>query len=100
MIAILYRWKLKPGREREFVEGWEAITKHYLENAQSLGSRLHKGDDDTWYAYAQWPSEDVRLRAFAGADLADAAEKMRSAIAERFPEVRLEVAADHLAVER
>ena len=69
MIAILYRWKLKPGLERQFVEGWEAITKYYLSNAGSLGSRLHKGDDDIWYAYAQWPSEDARARAIAGPTL-------------------------------
>ena len=59
--------------------------------------RGHKGDDDVWYAYAQWPSEDTRARAIAGADLSEAAREMEKAIAERLPEVQLAIESDHLA---
>ena len=60
---------------------------------------MHHGDDDIWYAYAQWPSTDVRRAAFepqSGVD--DAIERMNDAVAEHFPETVLEIAADFLIV--
>ena len=64
MLVFLYRWRIKPRFERQFVESWSAITKYYRENAGSLGSRLHRGNDGIWYAYAQWRSSGQREAAF------------------------------------
>ncbi|MDC0749766.1 putative quinol monooxygenase [Polyangium mundeleinium] len=95
--VVLYRWRLHPGREEAFIEAWSRITAHYLEKG-SLGSRLHRGSDGLFYGYAQWPSDAARQQAFAEAgDPADA-EQMRSAVAERFPEIRLESVSDYLVL--
>lgn len=91
MFAVLYKWRIDPQLEQQFVDAWTEITRYYLDNSGSQGSRLHKGSDGFWYAYAQWPSDDARQAAFAGDALEAAGGKMRAAILERFDEIRLEV---------
>ena len=95
-LVVLYRWKLKSGYETQFQNAWTEVTRALLAKG-SLGSRLHHGDDDTWYAYAQWPSADVRQTAFESpSNVDDAIERMNDAIVEYFPETVLEVVADLL----
>ncbi|MBU6244371.1 MAG: antibiotic biosynthesis monooxygenase [Actinomycetales bacterium] len=94
--VVLYRWRIAPGRERQFAEAWEEVTNALLARG-SQGSRLHRGDDGLWYAYAQWPSQDARRRAFdRPSEHADASARMHEAVAEYLPEVILEVVADCL----
>jgi heme-degrading monooxygenase HmoA len=94
--VVLYRWKLKPGCEEAFTEAWAEMTSVLLARG-SLGSRLHHGHDDTWYAYAQWPSEQAREAAFESPlPSNDAGDRMDAAVAERFPEIVLDVVADFL----
>lgn len=96
--VILYRWRLKPGHEQAFVEAWSSVTQALLARG-SRGSRLHRGDDGIWYAYAQWPSEEARRSAFASsADHIEASSRMIEAVAEHFPEVVLTIESDFLAV--
>lgn len=97
MFTVLYRWKIREGFERQFEEGWTEVTEHFLANAGSLGSRLHKGNDGIWYAYAQWPSREQRDLAFFGEEIAEASRKMKDAVEERFPETELEIVADRLS---
>jgi len=94
MFIVLYRWKIKPEKEAQFIEAWSEITAYYRENFDSLGSRLHRGNDGLFYAYAQWRSAEERENAFANKPKFEAGEKMREAIEESFPEVRLETLAD------
>jgi len=95
--VVLYRWKLKSGHEEAFAEAWAEMTSILLARG-SLGSRLHHGDDDTWYAYAQWPSAEARMAAFESSlPPNDAGDRMDAAVAERFPEIVLDVVADFLA---
>ena len=56
MFAVMYRWRLKPGTESEFVAAWADRTRAILETEGGLGSRLHRADDGSIVAYAQWPS--------------------------------------------
>ncbi|MCP5023321.1 MAG: antibiotic biosynthesis monooxygenase [bacterium] len=88
--AVIYRWRLKPGSEELFVHDWRTITLEFLHSQGSLGSRLHHCDDDTWVAYAQWPTRE----AWEKADLADskclqASDGMQDAIEETFPALPL-----------
>ena len=93
---VLYRWRLRPGYESEFEEAWSIVTRALIERG-SMGSRLHRGDDGIWYAYAQWPSEAVRARANVQAPEVDGARRaMRAAVSEEFPEVTLTPSIDHL----
>ena len=97
MFVALYRWRLKPGHEARFVDAWREATQALLA-CGSLGSRLHRGDDGLWYGYAQWPSAQARAAAFAHAPASSAGARMRAAIDEDLPEVRLTPVADFLRV--
>ena len=96
MEVFLYRWRLVEGLEGQFTEAWTEVTRFYREECGSLGSRLHRGDDDVWYAYAQWRSADDRDSAFAGERLTESGAQMKAAIKESFPVVRLEIVSDLL----
>lgn len=86
--AVLYRWRLKPGREKSFVETWAKMTELIKEQCGGLGSRLHQLEDGTWAAYAQWPDRET-WAAMQGRDSIDkiASAQMREAIEESFEPV-------------
>ena len=94
-LIVLYRWRLHPGCEAGFIVAWSRLTER-LKECGSLGSRLHRGPDGILYGYAQWPSDEVRLAAFAENLDPDASAQMNAAIAERFPEIQLEPVVDYL----
>ena len=97
--AVLYRWRLHPGKEQQFIEAWNRVSLLLLEERGSLGSRLHRGADGIWYSYAQWPSAAAREQASSLPSIApEAVASMREAIAESFPEVVLESVADFLVL--
>ena len=62
----------------------------------SLGSRLHQGDDGVFYAYAQWKSVGEQEKAFEKIPKLEAGAKMREAVEQSFPEIRLEILSDYL----
>jgi len=35
------------------------VTEFFRDDCGALGSRLHHGEDGAFYAYAQWPSQEV-----------------------------------------
>lgn len=95
--AVLYRWRLHEGAEEAFTRAWSRVSALLLSERGSLGSRLHRGADGWWYSYAQWPSEQARAQAFAGASVdPEATRQMREAIAESLPELVLESVADFM----
>jgi quinol monooxygenase YgiN len=96
--VVLYRWRLHREHETSFVAAWAQVTRTLRAHAGSLGSRLHRGSDGLWYGYAQWPSDEMRQRAFGQWIDQDAGAQMRAAIAESFPEVMLETVADYLVM--
>lgn len=96
MFVVLYTWRIKTQFEEQFVESWAEITAYYLENFGSRGSRLHRGSDGLFYAYAQWKTDEDRRKAFQGKLNSAAGAKMREAIEESFSEVELEIVSDFL----
>ncbi|WP_374673091.1 antibiotic biosynthesis monooxygenase [Ideonella sp.] len=99
--TVLYRWRLREGKEQQFVEAWSRVTERLLAQGGSLGSRLHRGPDGWWYGYAQWPSAKAREDAFAGTPGdPEASRKMDEAVVERLPELVLEPVADYLVLPR
>jgi heme-degrading monooxygenase HmoA len=64
MFIVIYRWKLKRGTEERFREGWRRATQAISLRYGALGSRLHRAEDGSFVAYAQWPDkqhwEDMR----------------------------------------
>ncbi|MGI9036032.1 MAG: antibiotic biosynthesis monooxygenase family protein [Pyrinomonadaceae bacterium] len=99
MFIVLYRWRIKPQLEKQFIESWSEITDYFRTNYNSLGSRLHRGNDGLFYGYAQWKNSEQRENAFANenSEISEAGLKMREAIEESFPEIVLEKIADYLA---
>lgn len=98
MIVYLYRWKIKSGKEAQFSEAWEFITRELREKCGSLGSRLHKGDDGLFYGYAQWPDRESRQNAeITGSEVTRARMLMKDATEHAFPDIELTPIADYLA---
>ena len=85
VFAVIYRWRLRVGLEQQFVDGWERVTLAIRSECRSYGSRLHRGDDGTWLAYARWPSAGAR----AGCEFQEeeGLRLMQEAIEERFSEI-------------
>ncbi len=96
MLVVLYRWRVNPEMIDRFVENWSTITRHYLENCNSLGSRLHRGSDGIHYGYAKWPDHETREKAVLDVRVELARLHMKDAVIETFPEIFLDVVADHL----
>ena len=99
-VAILYRWRLKPGREGDFRRAWEEATRLIHQNCASYGACLHDGEDGLVWSYALWPSEAQRQACFSGRDWLEIEcfQVMQSAIAERYDEVRLKISSDLIAM--
>lgn len=95
MFAVIYRWRLLPGREEQFREGWRRVTEAILRECDSYGSRLHRADDGTWVAYARWPDGATRER--CAVPDPEGIAMMSGAIEERMPETRLTLVDDLLA---
>ena len=96
MFIAIYKWRVKPALEKQFIDSWAEVTALYREMPGSLGSRLHKGSDGLWYGYAQWRSDEDRAAAFAKPPETPAREILRDAILETFVEIRLELVSDYL----
>lgn len=94
--CVLYRARIHPHKEAQYIAAWSRLTRQ-LRDHGSLGSRLHRGGDGLWYAYAQWPNAEARAAAFASPAIdAQARAEMADAIAEFFPEIVLEPVEDLL----
>ena len=91
--AVLYRWRLKPGRDDDFREAWAEGTRRIHESCGSYGASLHQAEDGIYWSYALWPSEAARTRCFSENDWfsQDCFVTMQDCIEERFEETRLEV---------
>ena len=57
MFAVIYRWRVIPGLEAQFEEGWRAGTERIAAEFGGWGSRLHRAEDGAFIAYAQWPDK-------------------------------------------
>lgn len=93
MFCVIYRVRLHPGKEEQYREGWRRVTRLFLEQAGSLGSRLHQAEDGWWVAYAQWPSREAWDTASGESD---GFAMMTDAIAERLDPIVLEEVTDDL----
>lgn len=60
--AVIYRWRLHPGKEEQFIDAWSRVSEVLLRQHGLPGSRMHRGPEGIWYSYAQWPGENARQR--------------------------------------
>jgi heme-degrading monooxygenase HmoA len=94
VFAAIYRWRLKPGMESQFVDGWERVTREIHKVCGSYGSRLHRCDDGTWLAYARWPDAATRDACEHGET--EGRRLMREAVAEDFDDILCDLVTDLL----
>jgi hypothetical protein len=57
MYVAVYAWRVKPGMEAQFREGWRRSTLAITRTYGSFGSRLHQAADGRFIGYAEWPDE-------------------------------------------
>ena len=95
--AVIYRWRVRRGMEKQFQEAWAAVTETFMAERRALGSRLHRDADGCWVAYAQWPSRRAweQSRELGPADPKVSAA-MAAAIEESFAPVLLDPVQDLL----
>lgn len=95
--AVIYRWRLRAGMQQQFQQQWATTTERILREDGGLGSRLHQGEDGTWFAYAQWPDRATweRARSLPSTD-PEGRQRFIDAIEESFPPVLLAPVADYL----
>jgi len=88
--AVIYRWRIRDGEEQAFQQAWALVTKSLRDHRGALGSRLHRGDDGSWIAYAQWPDRHAweRSRDLGAVD-DEAAAAMRDAVEESYDPITL-----------
>ena len=91
MFVVIYRWRLKPGREDDFVAAWSRTTEVIREKCGSGGSALAGKADGTWAAIARWPDREAWKNCHA---TDDALITMRECIEQSFPYEELDVVAD------
>jgi heme-degrading monooxygenase HmoA len=93
MFVAIYRWRLHPEREQDFIANWHRITRLGLA-AGSGGSSLFRDAEGCWVAIARWTSREAREHFFQlmEGDYADPGlrERAQLAIIERLPPQELE----------
>jgi heme-degrading monooxygenase HmoA len=96
MTIFLYRWKIKPGKQKQFEENWSTVTKAIREQCGSYGSRLHLAPNGEYVGYAQWPDIATREKCELDESSLDARKHMREAVEISYPDEILEVKSDLL----
>ena len=95
--VVTYRWRVRAGMEEQFQQAWEVVTRSLMAERGALGSRLHRAEDGTWIAYAQWPAKTAWERSRElGPTNPTAAAAMREATEESFPPILMRPVCDHL----
>jgi len=57
MFIVMIEFVVKEGYEKQFIKQWAKVTQGIYLFKGSLGSRLHKNENEELIAYAQWPDK-------------------------------------------
>ena len=88
--AVLYQWQIKPGKIRQFADAWAEMTAELRIQRGALGSRLHRSEQGTWMAYAQWPSRALYERSGELEPVCpEALDRLLDAVADTWPPIFL-----------
>lgn len=68
MFVAAYWWTVHPGKEEQFRQAWRRGTELIRETYGSLGSRLHREEQEDgivrWIGVAEWPDKATWQKAF------------------------------------
>lgn len=98
MTIFLYRWKIKPGKQKQFEDNWAVVTKAIRDQCGSYGSRLHLTASGEYVGYAQWPDVATREKCELDESTRAARGLMREAVELSYPDECLVVKSDYLIV--
>jgi hypothetical protein len=99
--AVVYQWRLKAGMDGQFMQAWDRLTAMLRDERGARGSRLHRTDNGTLVAYAQWPSRSEWERSCALHKLdEELSRQMLDAVEETWPPMLLTTVADRLLDEQ
>lgn len=88
--AVLYQWQVKPGKVKQFVTAWGDLMDALKVERGALGARLHRTEQGTWMAYAQWPDRACYERVGTlDAVFPDARDRLQDAVDDTWPPVFL-----------
>jgi hypothetical protein len=100
MFAVIILFQLKQGKENTFRSAWKSLTELIYQHEGSLGSRLHKADQSTYIAYAQWPDKKIWIDSDNLPELAHPIREQLRACCERIEiKYELEIVEDLLTRE-
>lgn len=99
--AVVYQWRVRAGMESQFRSAWEDLTAFLREHRGALGSRLHRTDNGTVVAYAQWPDQATWERSCAQHEEdAVLSQRLLNAVDETWSPMFLTTVADRLVAEQ
>jgi len=78
MFCVIYSFDVKPNLVGQFEKSWSDLTELIYKYEGSLGSRLHKVDENQYIAYAQWPSRETWIG--SGNQLPESAKAISAAM--------------------
>ncbi|WP_299308434.1 hypothetical protein [uncultured Croceicoccus sp.] len=97
MLATFFEWRIRPGRETQFRDGWDAMTRLLLKK-NSHGSALFTNEAGHFCAFARWPdraARDAAFAALAGTEIAAGPyDAMRDAIEREVQRMDLDLVSD------
>lgn len=100
MFAAIYRWRVRPGQDQDFVKGWYLTSSTVRERFGAVGSRLHRTADGLYVAYGRWNAQEDRDPYLA--DLAvhpKGFELMQGSVARESPPIDMHVVGNLLGHE-
>ncbi len=62
--AVIYRWTVDPQAETAFIARWREATIELKKRHGAQGSCLARDEMGRFVAFARWPNEEARRRAF------------------------------------
>lgn len=86
--SVIYSFKVIEGKENDFIKVWSDLTNLIYEFEGSYGSRLHKSNNQTFIAYAQWPDKETWEN--SGEKLPEIANDLRKKMKECCSEIKTE----------
>ncbi len=84
--AVLYSFRIKPGKDESFTAAWRELTQLIAEHEGGLGSRLHHENEHHYIAYAMWPDRNTWAK--SGGNLPASAESFRMQMREACEEIK------------
>ncbi|MEA5445382.1 antibiotic biosynthesis monooxygenase [Gammaproteobacteria bacterium AB-CW1] len=82
--VIVYRWEIRPGKESQFRQSWEALSQQYCQLYGAEAARLHRGEEQVWMAWTAWPSREQYFLAMErGVPDPEIVEAMDAAVSRR-----------------